>query len=163
MVFPDDPNVIDQIYNEQKSSVSRPGADALLARLEDLIDHTADKTSGEYLHAVARLNDYRGRNDESLVLYDQALDIEPAHPTWLAEKADLCFRTNRFDEGIAALEQALQLDPGNQKYETLVERYRQEKTKYELDRPELRGIMDTIKKNSGALHEYLRRERERGQ
>ena len=163
MVFPDDPNVIDQIYSEQKSSLSPQAADALLARLENILDHTADKASGEYLHAMARLNDYRGKNDESLALYDQALDIEPAHPTWLAEKADLCFRAKQFDEGIAALEQALQLDPGNQKFESLVERYRKEKAQYELDRPELRGIMETIKKNSGALHEYLRREQERGQ
>ncbi|MBO7680089.1 MAG: tetratricopeptide repeat protein, partial [Thermoguttaceae bacterium] len=123
-VFPDDPNAIDQIYTEQKSSLSRQAADALLARLENILDQTADKTSGEYLHALARLNDYRGKTDESLALYDQALDIEPAHPAWLAEKADLYFREKRFDEGIAALEQALQLDPGNQKYESLAERYR---------------------------------------
>ena len=162
ITFPDDLNLISQIYREQKSCISGQAADALLRRMKNILDCRADRDSSDYLHAAAQLNNYLGKSEESLFFYDQAIGKEPTRHVWLAEKADLYFRENRFEEGIKALERALEIDPGNKNYELLLEQYRQNEAQYELNRPELRDAMESIKKNSGVMREYLRQERERG-
>ncbi len=54
-----------------------------------------------------------GRIPEAILEFGISANLNPADAAPLVEMADLCFATNRIDEGLRALRRALEREPGN--------------------------------------------------
>jgi tetratricopeptide (TPR) repeat protein len=63
------------------------------------------------------LYEQAGRDRDALKVCQQLLDIEPRNPDHWLNTGLLCGRLEQFDAALAAIEQAIQLAPGNPKYQ----------------------------------------------
>ncbi|MDQ1812396.1 methyltransferase domain-containing protein [Massilia sp. CCM 9210] len=101
-------------WNNDLGEALASGDPALMTAMLERVPKDVLEKALPYLDKLAKSSARDGRLEESLSYYDHLLHAVPEHAGWHAERARLLHKLERGAEALAACQQALRIEPGNE-------------------------------------------------